>query len=112
MRTPAATITIRPAYGADELALARLADLDSADELPPAPLLLAEVDAQLRVALSLRNGAAIADPFFPTADLVALLRAHAAATALRPDRRWRHLRRVISAALLVFGSRRATPVVS
>ncbi len=74
-------ITIRPAYGDDELALARLAALDSAERVPPAPLLIAEVDSQLRVALSMRDGSAIADPFFRTVHLVKLLRAHAAAIA-------------------------------
>jgi hypothetical protein len=88
------TITIRPAHDEDELTLARLADLDSCDELPPAPLVLAEVDGDLRVALSLRNGVAIADPFFPTAAIVTVLRAHAGATTASPDRPWRHLRRL------------------
>jgi hypothetical protein len=74
-------ITIRPAYGDDELALARLAALDSADHVPPAPLLVAEVGSQLRVALSIRDGSAIADPFFRTRHLIKLLRAHAAAIA-------------------------------
>ncbi len=79
--TPTQEITIRPAYGDDELALARLAALDSAERVPPAPLLVAEVDSQLRVALSLRDGSTIADPFFRTVHLLKLLRAHAAAVA-------------------------------
>jgi hypothetical protein len=74
-------ITIRPEYPDDELALMRLAALDSADAAPPRPLLLGEVDGQLRVALSLRDGSAIADPFFPTAAILALLRGHARRTA-------------------------------
>jgi hypothetical protein len=74
-------ITIRPAYGDDELALARLAALDSAEQVPPAPLLVAEVDSQLRAALSMRDGSVIADPFFRTVHLLTLLRAHAAAVA-------------------------------
>lgn len=77
-------ITIRPAYADDETALARLAALDSADSVPALPLLLAEVDGQLRVALSLHDGTAIADPFFPMLDLLALLRTHAAAVRRRP----------------------------
>jgi hypothetical protein len=91
------TITIRPAYADDDLALARLAALDSA-QVPARPLLLAEIDAELRVALSLRDGSAIADPFFPTSDVLALLRRHAAATELDrksvriPRRRRRHYR--------------------
>jgi hypothetical protein len=73
----APTITIRPAYADDAQALTRLAALDSA-ELPDEPLLLAESDGELRVALSLADGSAIADPFAPTAQLVALLHRHAA----------------------------------
>ena len=74
-------ITIRPAYGDDELALVRLAALDSAERIPAAPLLVAEVDNELRVALSMRDGSAIADPFRRTVHLIKLLRAHAAAIA-------------------------------
>ena len=74
MNTPA--ITIRPAYADDQLALERLAALDSAKQPPPRPLLLAEFDGDLRVALSLRDGSAIADPFFPTAAVLQMLRAH------------------------------------
>ena len=79
MTAPLATITIRPAYGDDERALRRLAALDSAPQVPPAPLLIAEVDDELRAAMSLQDGSVIADPFHPTLDLVALLRTHGAA---------------------------------
>jgi hypothetical protein len=75
--TGLSALTIRPAYADDQLAVQRLAALDSADAIPAAPLLLAEVDGELRVALSLREGTAIADPFFPTAAIVKLLRTHA-----------------------------------
>lgn len=74
----ATAITIRPAYADDELALVRLAALDSA-EIPSRPLVLAEVEGELRAALSLRDGAAIADPFHPSLDVIELLRVHAAA---------------------------------
>ena len=74
-------ITIRPAYADDDLALLRLAALDSADAVPATPLLIAEVDGELRAALSLRDQTAIADPFHPTAGIVELLRAHARGTA-------------------------------
>jgi hypothetical protein len=80
------TVTIRPAYGDDGAALARLAVLDSA--APPAgPLLLVEVDGVLRVAMSLSDGNVIADPFFPTLDLIAVVRKHAAVPA-RATVRW------------------------
>jgi hypothetical protein len=84
MQTPTAEITIRPAYADDYRALLRLAALDSADNPPPAPLIVAEVDGELRAALSRRDGSAIADPFHPTLHLLELLRAHAAATEPAP----------------------------
>jgi hypothetical protein len=79
-------ITIRPGYADDERALHRLAALDSAASLPPAPLLVAELDGELSAALSLTDGSAVADPFRPTAEIVALLRAHAAAARPTPRR--------------------------
>jgi hypothetical protein len=71
-----AEILIRPAYADDYTALERLAALDSSDSVPPRPMLLAEVDGTLRAALSLGDGSSIADPFYPTVSLLALLRAH------------------------------------
>ena len=79
-------ITIRRAYADDQLPLLRLAALDSADSVPPTPLLIAEVDGQLRAALSLGDGSAIADPFVRTADLLELLQTRARADATRPRR--------------------------
>jgi hypothetical protein len=76
-------ITIRPAYADDHVALQRLASLDSAEAIPPHPLLVAEVDGELRVALSVHDGGAIADPFFPTEAILGLLRGHVRAN------RWR-----------------------
>jgi hypothetical protein len=89
------SITIRPAYADDHSALARLAALDSAERWPAAPLLLAEVDGELRAALSVVDGSAIADPFHPTLHLLALLRTHAAASAaLAASRRRRRAHRL------------------
>jgi hypothetical protein len=89
-------ILIRRAYADDATELARLAALDSADGVPGAPLLVAELDGELRVALSLADGSVIADPFVPTAEVIALLRLRAAAETpavkrMRfpaPSRRW------------------------
>ncbi len=61
-----------------------MAELDSADAPPTQPLLIAEVDGELRVALSLRDGTVIADPFFPSTALVALLRRRAETLERRP----------------------------
>jgi hypothetical protein len=70
------SVMLRFATPADQPALERLAELDSAK--PPAqPVLLAEVDGVLLGALGLSDGSVIADPFHHTADLVALLRARA-----------------------------------
>ena len=69
-------VTIRHAFPDDGLALLRLASLDSRE--PPAqPVLVAEVDGELRAALSLRDGGAIADPFHRTQSLIDLLEARA-----------------------------------
>src|SRR5919108_446335 len=51
MTAPTEALTIRMAVPADADALGRLAQLDSAPPLVPAPLLVAEVDGELRAAL-------------------------------------------------------------
>jgi len=66
-------VTVRPASTADAGAVADLAELDSV-RVPPGPLLLAEVDEELRAALSLTDGTVISDPFHRSGALVALLR--------------------------------------
>ena len=73
------TIEIRQSHPDDERALTRLGQLDSAC-VPPAPLLLAFEDGELRAAVSLITGAAIANPFARTSQLVELLRSRRALT--------------------------------
>jgi hypothetical protein len=73
-------ITIRPARPTDASALARLAELDSAAALK-LPAVIAEVAGEVRAAVSLSDGAAIADPFNHSAGMVQLL--HARAEQLR-----------------------------
>ena len=68
-----ADLRIRYARQDDDAALRRLAALDSA-LVPAAPLLVGEVDGELRAALSLVDSAVIADPFRLTVALVELLR--------------------------------------
>lgn len=68
-------ITIRAAYPDDASALRRLAQLDSA-AVPLEPLMVAEVDGQVQVAVSMSDLSAIADPFVPTAHVVDLVRGH------------------------------------
>jgi hypothetical protein len=78
-------VVLRFAGARDDAGLRRLAELDSAT-VPAGRLLLAEVDGTLRAAYSPEGGAVIADPFHPTAHLIALLQAHGHG-ALHPSRR-------------------------
>jgi hypothetical protein len=73
-------VTIRAAYPDDDAALRRLAQLDSAG-LPAEPVLVAEEEGDVRAALSLADGAFVADPFHPTEHLAVLLQVHAAQLA-------------------------------
>jgi hypothetical protein len=69
-------ITVRRSVAADRSELERLAALDSAR--PPAgPALVAEADSRMLAALPLGSGRAIADPFEPSAAVVALLQLRA-----------------------------------
>jgi hypothetical protein len=95
-------ITIRSEFADDELALRRLAVLDSATEVPAHPLLVAEIDGELRAVLSLHDGTVIADPFVPTASALELLRVRADALTQRP-----RARRLRSRAFRVPSSLRA-----
>jgi hypothetical protein len=71
------TITIRHSTGADRAGILRLATLDG--RLAPAgEAILAFVDGELRAAVPLGGGDAVADPFHRTAELVDLLRLRAA----------------------------------
>ncbi|MEA2317083.1 MAG: hypothetical protein QOD44_1272 [Solirubrobacteraceae bacterium] len=73
----AGTITIRHARAADRPVLARLAVLDGARPVRGGTILVAETDGALHAAWSVEERRAIADPFAPTAQEVALLRARA-----------------------------------
>jgi hypothetical protein len=91
-RNPAETLLIRMAVSADAEALGRLAQLDSASPPGPVPMLVAEVGGELRAALPLHGGPAIADPFRRTVELVAILAERARQLAPPPrrtGRRWR-----------------------
>ncbi|PZS09666.1 MAG: hypothetical protein DLM64_10125 [Solirubrobacterales bacterium] len=82
MRSPllriraAEDVTLRFAFPDDAQALARLAALDSSGS-PTPQVLLAEVDGELRAALSLFDGTVVADPFQPAVALIELLNARA-----------------------------------
>jgi hypothetical protein len=84
---PANNHVIRLAGDADEAALERLAQLDSARPLQH-PILIAEIRGHVAAAIDLDENRTIADPFLPTAMLRAQLHAHAAgfeASAREPD---------------------------
>jgi len=69
-------ITVRRSVTADRSDLERLAALDSARP-PTGPALVAEADSRILAALPLGAGRPIADPFEPTAAVVALLQLRA-----------------------------------
>jgi hypothetical protein len=87
---------------ADAVALSRLAQLDSASPPKPARMLVAQIGGDLRAAVPLDGGRAIADPFHRTAELVAILveRAHQLERQAprRAARRWGLLRTLRPAA--------------
>jgi hypothetical protein len=74
----------------DATALMRLASLDSQSPLGP-DALVAVVDGEIRAAVGLADGRAIANPFQHTAELVQLLkmRAEQMETPAPPRRSWR-----------------------
>jgi hypothetical protein len=74
--SPTEHIVIRSASASDENALAVLAVIDGASQRPSGRVLLAEAGGRIRAALG-SDGNAISDPFFPSANLVGMLRVHA-----------------------------------
>jgi hypothetical protein len=92
---PTAQVTIRPSTAADAGEIARLATIDSA-AVPAGPMLLAEVEGQLRAGLELAGGVVIADPFVATTGLIELLR-------VRSQTSGGHRRRRARAAVFALG---------
>ena len=79
-------ITVRRSVDSDRSKLERLAALDSARP-PTGPALVAEADSRMLAALPLGSGRPIADPFEPTAAVVALLELRAEQIEAAPKRR-------------------------
>jgi hypothetical protein len=71
-RPGAGSLTVRPSTAGDRAALARLAQLDSAPP-PVGDYLLALEGGELRAAVPMGPGRALADPFYPTRHLLAIL---------------------------------------
>jgi hypothetical protein len=67
------TLTVRRAAPADDAAITRVSSLDSARP-PVGPTLVAELNDEIVAAVSLRDGAVVADPFRPTTAIVEMLR--------------------------------------
>jgi hypothetical protein len=76
------SVVVRLARLSDDRCLAELAQLDSG-RVPELPALVAEVEGEVRAAISIENGSVIADPFHRTAGLVDLLALRAA--QVRPE---------------------------
>ena len=73
---PETRVTIRALADGDASSLRELIERDTARSLPGG-VVGAERGGRLMAAISLTSGDVVADPFFPTADLVALLRLRA-----------------------------------
>ena len=73
-----AEITIRAARAEDMDEIARVAGRDTHD-LPAQPLMVAKVGDDVRAAISLVDGAFVADPFHRTSELVQMLKIRAGA---------------------------------
>ena len=78
-------VLIRHAQPGDEAELIRWAQLDSASPISGSAV-VAEHDGTIVAARSLENEHEIADPFVPTAGLLALLRVHAESQPAVPRR--------------------------
>jgi CheY-like chemotaxis protein len=103
-----ARLVLRSSRADDADGVRALAERDS-QPVPVAPLIVAESDGRLLAALSLASGQVIADPFEPTAHLVAALQAHAAAPQEEGSDAWKRERpcaQVLAAASgAAFGER-------
>ena len=97
-------VTLRWATPADAHDLEVLAELDEAS-LPEAPVLVAFVDDELWVAMSLSTRAVISDPFRRTTEVVALVAERARQLTVPSRVRFAWLRRRRSPVAGRFGAR-------
>jgi hypothetical protein len=100
-------LSVSVAGSADDAVLHRLAALDSAEEPPARPVLIAEVGGRPCAAISIREGTVVADPFEPTAAVADLLRMRVAQVRGRDERPVHPRSRLHRIVAL---SRRARPV--
>jgi hypothetical protein len=87
-------LRIRAASNADMPALVRLARLDSHGRPPSGTIIVAEDGGEIVAAMAVEDGASIADPFRPTAPMVAMLRLRAEQLNPRSRRTLPSLRRL------------------
>ena len=80
------SVVMRAARGSDGDALARLAALDS-KRAPRGEVLVAEVDGASHAAIGVDDGVVYANPFAPTAGLIALLELRAGRAKRQKARR-------------------------
>jgi hypothetical protein len=78
-------IVIRSARSADEQDIAVLGVLDGGRFTPEGRVMVAEVDGRIRAAVG-SNGVAISDPFWPSAELVGMLRVRTSESVEHPAR--------------------------
>ena len=91
-------LQLRFAVPADAGALRDLSALDSSPRVPAGDVVLALVDGVPVAAVAVADGHTVADPFRPTADLVALLRVRAAQARAAAQPSPRTIRSAASAA--------------
>jgi hypothetical protein len=84
--TASQTISLRPATDRDATVIEKLSALDSKPVLH-APAVVALVDGRPVAAASLSDASVVADPFSPTAEIVELLQARVAASAVQSAKR-------------------------
>src|SRR3989442_759033 len=92
-----APIAIRRSAPGDGDRIRLLARLDDR-RIPAGPCLVAEIEDEMVAALSLVTGAAVSDPFRPTADALALLHLRAAQLGVVPALAGRPRRRLLRPA--------------
>jgi hypothetical protein len=95
--TPTDRIALRVLAAGDRAEVERLADLDSALPLAGDLLIGAEAEGRLIAAISVRDGAVVADPFVPSAAAVELLRLRARQFGAPAPQQPTRLRRLASA---------------
>jgi hypothetical protein len=102
-------LTLRLATPDDAETLRLVAEVDSAPRPPAEPVLVAELGERMVAALSLSDGSVVADPFVPTADVIATMRDWSEARLTRRERSKRFRPRLSLAAIRAKRPREVLP---